>query len=304
MRKKQEIQKKVYESALPYGQKFGHPLSRSVASDGSDDDEANISQLLNLGQKSPFSTIASNLYNIDYKNRIIVIDEGIDERCFVYAKMIENWNRTDLKVINLKAKFQDYLKKNPEIGPLLGLVVFDSVEEANIKIQEILDKYPELKPSLAELQNMDIPNTKILEYEATPIKIKFNSPGGWMLAYETLADVIKLSKTKVIGINMGMAYSAAAFLLVACHERLALPKSHMLVHRGSGGNYGSFEQTESFQQHYKSRINKMMKSFQERTKIPYRILNKYMTPDWYLTAEEALKYGMIDRIVTDITEII
>ena len=95
-----------------------------------------------------------------------------------------------------------------------------------------------------------------------------------MLAYETLADVIKLSKTKVIGINMGMAYSAAAFLLVHCHERLALPNSRMLVHRGSGGNYGSYEETESSQRNYKERVDEMIKSFQKRTKIPSKVLKK------------------------------
>ena len=103
---------------------------------------------------------------------------------------------------------------------------------------------------------------------------------------------------------MGIAYSAAAFLLIACHERLALPKSRMLVHRGSGGNFGSYEQTESAQQNYREEVDEMIAAFRKRTNIPEEVLKEKMAPDWYLSAEMALKYGMIDRIITDITEIL
>ena len=280
--------------------RFGYP----VVSDDDDDDDEVMSPLLNIGQKSPFESISADLYNIDYKNRIIVINEGIDQRCFVYAKMIENWNRIDKKALDLKAEFESLLKKDPDIGVFLGLIEVDSQEDGQKKFNELVAKYPVLASLFVNLQNLKIPSSDILDYEAKPIKIKFNSNGGWMLAYETLADVIKLSKTKVIGINMGMAYSAAAFLLVHCHERLALANSRMLVHRGSGGNYGSYEETESAQRNYKERVDDMIDAFRKRTKIPMKVLKKNMNPDWYLSAQMALKYGMIDRIVTDISEII
>ena len=48
----------------------------------------------------------------------------------------------------------------------------------------------------------------------------------------------------------------------------------------------------------------MIDAFRKRTKIPMKVLKKNMNPDWYLSAQMALKYGMIDRIVTDISEII
>lgn len=280
--------------------RFGYPI---VSDDDDDDDEENT-PVLNLGQKNPLDAISADLYNIDYKNRIIVINEGIDQRCFVYAKMIENWNRMDKKVLDLKAEFEALLKKDSDIGVLFGLIKVKSQEEHQAKIDELVAKYPVLTSLFETLQKLKIPSNVILDYEAKPIKIKFNSHGGWMLAYETLVDIIKLSKTKVIGINMGMAYSAAAFLLIHCHERLALANSRILVHRGSGGNFGSYEETESSQRNYKERVDEMIKSFQKRTKIPSKILKKNMNPDWYLSAQEALKYGMIDRIVTNISEII
>ncbi len=279
--------------------KFGYP-----AVDDDDDEDENTTSVVNLGQKSPFASISADLYNIDYKNRIIVINEGIDQRCFVYAKMIENWNRMDRQVLDLKAEIEALLKIDQSIGVLFGLIGVESQEEWQEKFKELVVKYPVLTSLFSLLSDLKIPSNVILNYEAKPIKIKFNSHGGWMLAYETLADVIKLSKTKVIGINMGMAYSAAAFLLVHCHERLALANSRMLVHRGSGGNFGSYEETESSQRNYKERVDEMIKSFQKRTKIPSKILKKNMNPDWYLSAQMAVKYGMIDRIVTDISEIL
>lgn len=302
----EKIKKKggiVPKQEIPYVPiKFGY--HSYVVDEDEDDDEENTPSLLNLGQKSPFASISADLYNIDYKNRIIVINEGIDQRCFVYAKMIENWNRMDKKALDVKAKFEVLLKKDPEIGVLLGLVGVESQEDGQERFNALVAKYPVLSSLIGMLQELKIPSNEIMNYEAKPIKIKFNSNGGWMLAYETLADVIKLSKTKVIGINMGMAYSAAAFLLVHCHERLALSNSRMLVHRGSGGNYGSYEETESSQRNYKERVDEMIKSFQKRTKIPSKVLRKNMNPDWYLSAQKALQYGMIDRIVTDINEII
>ena len=206
--------------------------------------------------------------------------------------------------MHLKAEFQELLNIDPEIGVLLGLVGVESQEDGQERFNALVAKYPVLTRLLATLTELKIPSNLIMDYEAKPIKIKFNSHGGWMLAYETLADVIKLSKTKVIGINMGMAYSAAAFLLVHCHERLALSNSRMLVHRGAGGNYGSYEETESAQHNYKERVDKMIEAFQKRTKIPSKVLKRNMSPDWYLSAQKALQYGMIDRIVDSIDEII
>ena len=281
---------------------FGHPSCGTSSCEGVGDE--GIPQVVNLGKNNPFDEISADLYQIDYKNRIIVIDEKIDERCFVYAKMIENWNRVDKKIYYLKEKFSSLYKRAPMIGPILGLQAANSREEAEALLTNSIEEYPELKQLFELLQEVDIDSTKILKYEFIPIKIKFNSPGGWMLAYETLVDVIKLSKTKVIGINMGMAYSAAAFLLVHCHERLALSNSRMLIHRGSSSSFGSYEENESSQRNYKERMDTMIKSFQERTKVPSSVLKKYMTPDWYLSAKKMLQYGLIDRIVTNIDEII
>lgn len=304
--KKNQGNRDVYNEKLSKYRKYGEPILKfgfPKAEDEDDDEESpDLSSLLN--RKNPFSTISSNLYNIDYNNRIIVINEEIDERCFVYAKMIENWNRIDKKALDLKAKFKDLLEKDPDVGLLLGLTEVKTEEEAQAKYNELVAKHPILTSLLGTLRELEISSSNLLNYEAIPIKIKFNSPGGWIVAYQTLSDVISLSKTKVIGINMGMAYSAAAFLLIACHERFALPKARMMIHRGSSVNSGTFEQTESSQQNYREEVDEMIAAFRKRTKIPEGVLKEKMAPDWYFSAKMALKYGIIDRIVTDINEIL
>lgn len=292
--------------------KIGHPKVDDDGDDEEDDEDANKS-IRGLPTINPFTSISSNLYKTDYNNRIIVINEQIDERCFVYAKMIEDWNRKDSKALKSKELAKKILNDDPETGFLFGVGAFtcegvSNMDEVAVKAEEkakeLFERHPELLPLISDIQSLNMSSKEIFGWEPTPIRIKFNSPGGWLLAYQTLADVIRLSKTKVIGINMGMAYSAAAFLLISCHERLALPKSRIMVHRGSGGNWGSFEQTESSQQNYKEQVDEMISAFKKRTKIPMSVIKKKMNPDWYLSAENALQHGMIDRIVTDINEII
>ena len=73
--------------------------------------------------------------------------------------------------------------------------------------------------------------------ERTPIRLLFFSPGGSLDINNAMIDIIKKSKTKVIGVNMGIAQSAGAFIYLACHERLTMPKAGFLLHRGSG-NFG------------------------------------------------------------------
>ena len=58
-----------------------------------------------------------------------------------------------------------------------------------------------------------------------PIRLLFFSPGGSLDINNAMIDIIKMSKTKVIGINMGIAQSAGAFIYLACHERYTIPIS-------------------------------------------------------------------------------
>src|SRR5574344_1650483 len=73
-----------------------------------------------------------------------------------------------------------------------------------------------------------------------PIKLLFFSPGGDIDANYAIIDTIKLSKTPIVGINIGQCASAAAFIFLSCHQRYMLSHSYFLFHQGSGQLSGTF----------------------------------------------------------------
>lgn len=140
--------------------------------------------------------------------------------------------------------------------------------------------------------------------ERKPIKLLLYSYGGDGAACFSLLDVIALSKTPVYTVNMGIAMSAGLLILLAGHKRYCLKNSTALAHSGSGGTCGSFEQTEAQMKDYKRFVDTMRNYIIERTNIDTKTFNKYKNKEWYLYAEDQCKYGMVDKIVEDIDEIL
>ena len=137
-----------------------------------------------------------------------------------------------------------------------------------------------------------------------PIKLLLYSYGGDGQACFSLLDVIALSKTPVHTINMGVAMSAGLLILLAGHQRFCLKTSTALAHSGSGGASGTFEQTEAQMKDYKRFVDTMRNYIIERTNIDTKTLNKYKSKEWYLYAEDQIKYHVVDKIIDDIDEIL
>ncbi len=137
-----------------------------------------------------------------------------------------------------------------------------------------------------------------------PIKLLLYSYGGDGQACFSLLDVIALSKTPVYTINMGVAMSAGLLILLAGHKRFCLKTSTALAHSGSGGASGTFEQTEAQMKDYKRFVDTMRNYIIERTNIDTKTLNKYKSKEWYMYAEEQIKYRVVDKIIDDIDEIL
>lgn len=296
--------------------KDGFIAKRAEDDDGDDENDLSLLALSGLAGKSVFKGIADSLYKADYERRIISISEDIDERCFIYAKMIEDWNRYDREILAIRQEIKENMEKDEnfkmKISPYIDDPYYqgpeadlddasESEEAAEEEAKEIVHL---MFPIMVRHQGISESLYTIMHYEPKPIKIKFNSHGGLLRGYQTLADTITLSATPVIGINMGLAASAAAFLLVACHERYAMPRSRMVVHRGSGGFYGTYEQTDAGQADYKAQVDEMIDSFIKRTKVSEKDLKDKMNPDWYFSAEEALQYGLVDYVVTNISDLL
>ncbi len=134
-----------------------------------------------------------------------------------------------------------------------------------------------------------------------PIRIFFNSVGGSLDIEEVIVSIIKLSKTPVYGIALGMVASAASLIYLSCHKRFALPNSYFILHRGSCTNMsGNYNEVQAAMEDYKTQIEKMEAFYIENTLYPEEVIKDKIKSDWYIHIEEALEYG----IVTDLIETI
>lgn len=142
------------------------------------------------------------------------------------------------------------------------------------------------------------------EDQRTPIRLYFFSPGGDLDVNNSFIDVLKLSKTPIIGINMGIAFSGGAFTYLACHKRYVLPRASFLLHKGGAdGISGTAQQVVEFAKQYEKQINTLKEYLIERG-LDKKLVNNKMQGEWYIDANEAVKLGIAHGIVDDIDNII
>lgn len=139
--------------------------------------------------------------------------------------------------------------------------------------------------------------------ERKPIRLLFFSPGGSLDINNAMIDIIKQSKTKVIGINMGIAQSAGAFIYLACHERLTMPKAGFLLHRGSGNFGGTYDEIICQVMEYQRQMEELEKYVLANTNIDEETFSENFGTEWYIAAKDAVDFGIAHRIITDIDEI-
>ena len=139
--------------------------------------------------------------------------------------------------------------------------------------------------------------------ERKPIRLLFFSPGGSLDINNAMIDIIKQSKTKVIGVNMGIAQSAGAFIYLACHKRLTMPKAGFLLHRGQGGFQGSYDEIICQVMEYQRQMEELETYVLENTNIDEATFADNFSTEWFIPAKEAVDYGIAHKIITDIDEI-
>lgn len=139
--------------------------------------------------------------------------------------------------------------------------------------------------------------------ERKPIRLLFFSPGGSLDINNAMIDIIKQSKTKVIGINMGIAQSAGAFIYLACHERLTMPKAGFLLHRGSGNFGGTYDEIICQVMEYQRQMEELEKYVLANTKLDEETFADNFGTEWFISAKDAVDYGIAHKIITDIDEI-
>ncbi|MGN0775171.1 MAG: ATP-dependent Clp protease proteolytic subunit [Candidatus Ventricola sp.] len=151
-----------------------------------------------------------------------------------------------------------------------------------------------------QLANSIVAQLLFLEMEDPDAEISMyiNSPGGSVTDGMAIFDTMRYIKPKVRTVCLGMAASMGAFLLMAGEPgmRLALPNSEVMIHQPSGGASGQATDVQLHAEWLLRTKNKMNGLMAEMTGQPLEKIRQDVERDYFMTAEEALKYGIIDEI--------
>ena len=143
------------------------------------------------------------------------------------------------------------------------------------------------------------------EDNSKPIYLYINSPGGSVTAGLAIYDTIKYVKSDVVTICVGLAASMGAFLLGAGTKgkRLALPHSRIMIHQPLGGTSQRQASDIEIEAREILRIKDMLNgSMAEMTGQPLQKIEKDTDRDYFMSAAEAVEYGLIDLVIAQPSE--
>lgn len=173
--------------------------------------------------------------------------------------------------------------------------------ERNLYISDEIT--PELASTIFELikfWNVVDDKDEVPKDKRNPITIYINTPGGDLEGTLTIIGAIKTSKTPVHTYTMGTGYSGGFFIGISGHKRYGMPYSSYCFHEGSAQDGGDAHKLLQRIEFYKARLKTLKKITIENTKITEADYEAHLKDDWFMDAEEALKFGIIDEIITEI----
>ncbi len=131
------------------------------------------------------------------------------------------------------------------------------------------------------------------------INLYINSPGGSVTAGMAIYDTMNYIKCDVSTICMGMAASMGAFLLSGGQKgkRMALPNAEIMIHQPSGGAQGQATEIKIAAEHILRTKKKLNQILSANTGQPLEVIERDTDRDNWLSAQEALEYGLIDKVV-------
>ncbi len=132
------------------------------------------------------------------------------------------------------------------------------------------------------------------------ICVYINSPGGSVTAGMAIYDTMKYVKCDVSTICIGLAASMGAFLLSAGTKgkRFCLPNSEVMIHQPLGGAQGQASDIEITANHIIKIKKKMIEMLSKNTGQPIKKVEKDVDRDYFMTADEAVAYGLVDKVIT------
>ena len=137
------------------------------------------------------------------------------------------------------------------------------------------------------------------EDSSKPIYLYINSPGGSVISGLAIFDAMQLIKSEVITINLGLAASMGSFILAAGSKgkRLALPSSRIMIHQPMGGAQGQAQDIKVEAAQIMRIRDNLVKMYSMFTGQTTEVVTAALDRDNFLSAQEALEFGLIDRIL-------
>ena len=149
--------------------------------------------------------------------------------------------------------------------------------------------------------NLVVAQMLFLESENPDIDISFyiNSPGGSVSAGMAIFDTMNFIKPAVSTLCMGMAASMGAFLLTsgAKGKRFCLPNSKVMIHQPLGGTRGQATEIEIHAREILKTREQLNRILAEKTGQPMEKIERDTERDYYLSADEAKEYGLVDEVI-------
>ena len=198
-----------------------------------------------------------------------------------------------MKTSTLIKQLYDSAKSNYDFCDIIDL---SNGLNRNIVLTDIDASIGDSVNSYIQFFNRIDQEKKIDVNKRTPIKVYIDSNGGSLTACFTIIDAITMSKTPVWTINIGKAYSAGFFIFITGHKRFAYPNSSFLFHEGSTGIYQDANKFKNYADFYKQQLEQLRAITLEHTQIEPEEYDKHVKDDWWFDVNEALKYGVTDKI--------
>ena len=138
------------------------------------------------------------------------------------------------------------------------------------------------------------------EDDSKDIELYINSPGGSVTAGFAVYDTMNFIKCDVSTTCIGLAASMGAFLLAAGAKgkRRALPNSEIMIHQPLGGAQGKSTDVEIYTKRLLRTREKLNEILAERTGQSIEVIARDTEKDYFMEADEALQYGLIDKVIT------
>jgi ATP-dependent Clp protease protease subunit len=130
------------------------------------------------------------------------------------------------------------------------------------------------------------------------ISMYINSPGGYVTAGLAIYDTMQYVRSPITTVCMGLAASMGSLLLAAGEKgsRICLPNARVMVHQPSGGYRGPASDIERHAEDIIATKRRLNEIYVKHTGQPYEVIERTLDRDYFMTAEEAQKFGLIDRV--------